>query len=331
MSMPAFELLRPERLDDALELLARHRHNLKIVAGGTDLIVSMKQGLFAPRYLLDIKGIRDLVGIAQLGSAVRLGALTTIAQLCRSELLRRQYPLLASAARHVSGPNLQFMGTLGGNICLDTRCYWYNQGEFWRQACGYCLKKDGDVCHVAPAGKVCWAVASGDLAPALIALEAEVSIVGPRGRRRVPVSEFYIDEGSERYRLDNDEVVAEVVLPARTASYGGSYQKFRLRGSVDYPLVGVAAAVKCHSDGTVADARLALTAVNPAPRQVPGIDQILCGRPLAEEVLEECATRALKVARPLRTSASTMEYRRHMVGVLVKRALREAARVTNDE
>lgn len=326
MTMPAFELLRPARLDEALEMLGRHGGDTKIVAGGTDLVVSMKQGLFAPRYLLDIKGLSDLRGIhLETTGGIRIGALATIAQLSRSSLLAERYPVLVGAARHVSGPNLRHMGTLGGNLCLDTRCYWYNQSEFWRHSCGYCLKKDGEVCHVAPAGKICWAVSSGDLAPALIALDAELSIAGPRGRRRVPVSEFYVDEGRDRFRLGSDELVAEVFLPAARAGYGGSYQKFRIRGSVDYPLVGVAAAVKRNADGTVADARVALTAVNPAPHEVPGISELFCGRQADDKLFAAGAAQALKVARPLKTSASTMEYRRHMVRILVKRALRQAS------
>ena len=159
------------------------------------------------------------------------------------------------------------MGTIGGNICLDTRCLWYNQSLTWRKGCGFCIKKDGNLCHVAPGGTKCWAAFSGDTPPALLCLNAEIEIVGPGGTRRIPLREFYTGDGENYRKLLPNELVTRVFLPAESADYRGVYRKLRVRGSIDYPLAGVAVVMK-RSNGHVADARIAMTAVNPAPMLV---------------------------------------------------------------
>ncbi len=175
--------------------------------------------------------------------------------------------MLYEAAKTVASPVLRNMGTIGGNLCLDTRCLWYNQSLLWRKSCGFCLKKDGDLCHVAPGGKFCWATFSGDTPPALLCLGAEIEIAGPNGVRRTPLSEFYVNDGIVRLHLAPNEIVTRVYLPESSAGWRGSYQKLRVRGSIDYPLAGVAVALRMRS-GRVEDARVAITAVNPAP--IPG-------------------------------------------------------------
>ncbi len=216
------------------------------------------------------------------------------------------------------------MGTLGGNICLDTRCLWYNQSLLWRKSCGFCLKKDGDLCHVAPGGKTCWAVFSGDTAPALLCLGAEIEIAGPSGLRRVPLAEFYVNDGIVRLHLSPQEIVTRVFLPATFAGWRGSYQKLRVRGSIDYPLSGVAVALKLR-DGRIEDARMAITAVNPAPHLIKDVDSYLVGAVVGEDLAERVGELASRTAKPLTTSALTPEYRREMVKVFAKRALLDAA------
>jgi 4-hydroxybenzoyl-CoA reductase subunit beta len=238
-----------------------------------------------------------------------------------SSLIAQDFSVLAEAASRVAGPNQRSMATLGGNLCLDTRCYWYNQSYFWRKACQFCLKKDGELCHVAPGGKRCWAVYSGDLAPALLTLGAAVRLVRQGGERVVPLQAFYIDEGRERFHLQSDELLAEVRVPAAMAGYAGSYQKFRLRGSVDYPLAGAAVAASLEGDGLIRDVRLAITAVNPAPQLIPGVAEVLRGQRPNEDLVGQVVAQALRIARPLKTSASTPEHRRHMLGWLVKQGL----------
>src|SRR5271165_6010758 len=321
MSLPSFQLLRPKTLDDAIALMARHDCQVKLVAGGTDLLPSMKQKLFTPPYVLDLRGLSELRGIRSTpGNGVEIGALTTLSAIEHSPLIRKDYPVLYHAAKTVASPVLRNMGTIGGNLCLDTRCLWYNQSLLWRKSCGFCLKKDGDLCHVAPGGKFCWATFSGDTPPALLCLGAEIEIAGPGGLRCTPLSEFYVNDGIARLHLAADEIVTRVQLPESSAGWRGSYQKLRVRGSIDYPLAGVAVALRMRS-GRVEDARVAITAVNPAPFLVEHADAHLVGAAPIEELAEQIGELAARTAKPLTSSALTPEYRREMVRVFAKRAV----------
>ena len=323
MSLPDFQLLRPHTLGDALDLLAKVAPEVQIVAGGTDLVPSLRQKLFAPRFVLDLRGVRELRGFTGTSDGLAIGALTTLTAIERSDVIRRDYPVLAQAAATVASPVLRNMGTLGGNICLDTRCLWYNQSLAWRKSCGFCIKKDGDLCHVAPGGSKCWAVFSGDTPPALLCLDAEIEIASPTGVRRIPLREFYTNIGDARIKLDKNEILTRVFLPRRTAGWRGTYRKLRIRGSIDYPLAGVAIAMK--ANGRVEDARVALTAVNPAPLLVKNVDRVLQGREVNEETASTIADLAARTAKPLTTSALTPEYRREMIRVFTRRALLDLA------
>ena len=328
MSLSEFKLLRPRSLDEAVAHLARHRSDstrLRIVAGGTDFIPSMRQKLFEPEHVLDIRRIAELNGIReQKGSGVEIGALTPLRAIEHSTLLRRRYSVLTEAAATVASPVLRNMGTIGGNICLDTRCLWYNQSLTWRKSCGFCIKKDGDLCHVAPGGTKCWAVFSGDTPPALLCLNAEIEIVGPAGARRLPLRDFYTGIGDDYRRLQPNEILTRIFLPEASADYRGVYSKLRIRGSIDYPLAGVAVVLK-RSNGHVADAKIALTAVNPAPLLVKGASEMLAGKVLDETIAEAVGNLAAQTAKPLTTSALTPEYRREMIRTFAKRALLAAA------
>jgi 4-hydroxybenzoyl-CoA reductase subunit beta len=275
--------------------------------------------------VLDLRGVAELRGIRELpGDGVEIGALTTLSTLEHSPIVRKEFPVLYEAVKTVASPVLRNMGTIGGNICLDTRCLWYNQSLLWRKSCGFCLKKEGDLCHVAPGGKFCWAAFSGDTPPALLCLGAELEIAGPAGLRRVPLSEFYVNDGIVRLHLKPNEIVTRVHLPESSRGWRGSYQKLRVRGSIDYPLAGVAVALQMRT-GRVADARVAITAVNPAPFLVKDADAQLVGAELGEELAERIGDMAARTAKPLTTSALTPEYRREMVRVFAKRAVLAAA------
>lgn len=325
MSLPEFKLLRPTNVPEALQMMGEHGDQVKVVAGGTDLLPSMKQKLFAPPYVLDLRSVSELRGIrTEADGSVSMGALTTLSAIERSPVIRQEYRVLYEATRTVASPVLRNMGTIGGNICLDTRCLWYNQSLLWRKSCGFCLKKDGDLCHVAPGGKFCWAAFSGDTPPALLCLAAEVEIASANGRRRVPLSEFYVNDGIVRLHLSPNEILTRVVLPASMKGWRGSYQKLRVRGSIDYPLAGVAVALKVDR-GRVEDARMAITAVNPAPHLVKDIDAQLMGAEVGLALAEAIGELAAKTAKPLTTSALTPEYRREMVKVFARRALLQAA------
>jgi 4-hydroxybenzoyl-CoA reductase subunit beta len=327
LSLPQFKLLRPRSVAEAIELLVKHAGSVRVLAGGTDLIPSMRQKLFEPEYVVDMRGIGEIRGIKpQPDGSVEIGALTTIRTVERSEFLRGHYPVLTEAASAVASPVLRNMGTIGGNICLDTRCLWYNQSLTWRKGCGFCIKKDGDLCHVAPGGTKCWAAFSGDTPPALLCLKAEIEIAGPNGTRRVPLTDFYTGLGDNYRNLQANELVTRVFLPASSKDYRGVYRKLRVRGSIDYPLVGVAVVLK-RSNGHVADARIGLTAVNPAPLLVKGASELLTGKAVDETLAEAAGDLAAKISKPLTTSALTPEYRREMIRVFTKRAVLAAAQV----
>jgi 4-hydroxybenzoyl-CoA reductase subunit beta len=327
MSLPTFHLLRPRNLDHALGFLNQHAGDLRVVAGGTDLLPSMKQKLFTPPYILDLRGVTELQGIRRLqDGSVEIGALTPLAMLELSPVIRRDFPVLYEAVKTVASPVIRNMGTIGGNICLDTRCLWYNQSLQWRKSCGFCLKKDGDLCHVAPGGKFCWATFSGDTPPALLCLDAEIEVAGPGGIRRVALREFYVNDGIVRLHLSPDEIVTRVMLPASSAGWRGSYQKLRVRGSIDYPLAAVAVALRMEpKSGRVEDARVAITAVNPAPLLVKDADAQVIGSVVDEALAERIGDMAARTAKPLTTAALTPEYRREMVRVFAKRAVLAAA------
>jgi 4-hydroxybenzoyl-CoA reductase subunit beta len=342
MSLPDFKLLRPRTAAEAVEMLAKHSSALSLVepntnlskggvqicAGGTDLLPSMRQKLFEPEYVIDIRGIRELRGIREdADGSVTIGALTPLSEIEHSPLIAERYLVLHEAARTVASPVLRNMGTIGGNICLDTRCLWYNQSAAWRTSCGFCIKKDGDLCHVAPGGTKCWAAFSGDTPPALMCLEAEAEIAGPAGTRRVPVADLYTGLGDARLKIAKNELLTRVILPAKTANWRGAYLKLRLRGSIDYPLAGVALAVKVN--GKIEAARMAITAVNPAPVLVKRVEDALVGKAVSDvtdSVIAEVGEWAARTAKPLTTSALTPEYRREIVRVYARRALAAALR-----
>ena len=325
MSLPDFKLLRPRNIEEAVGHLGTYGENIRVLAGGTDLIPSMRQRLFEPGYVLDLRAVATMRGIRpQPDGGVEIGALTTLGAIERSDFLRQHYPVLNEAAATVASPVLRNMGTIGGNICLDTRCLWYNQSLTWRKGCGFCIKKDGDLCHVAPGGTKCWAVFSGDTPPALLCLNAEIEIASASGVRRVPLDGFYTGLGDNYRKLQPNELVTRVFLSASFAGYHGVYRKLRIRGSIDYPLAGVAVVMK-RSSGHVADARVGITAVNPSPLLVNTASELLRGKAMTEALAEAVGDLAAKTAKPLTTSALTPEYRREMIRVFTKRAVLAAA------
>ncbi len=326
MSLSDFQLLRPRNLPDAFFALhgnaGEGARATRVLAGGTDLLPSMRQKLFEPDRVLDLRLVKELKGIRETEQGIEIGALTTLRDIDTSRLLREHYPVLVEAARTVASPVIRNMATIGGNICLDTRCLWYNQSLAWRKSCGFCIKKDGDLCHVAPGGNKCWAAFSGDTPPALLCLNAEIEIASVSGTRRVALSDFYTGIGDNYCQLHPNELVTRIILPRSSAGYRGVYRKLRIRGSIDYPLAGVAVVVK-RSNGHIDDFRLGITAVNPAPLLVKGTDHLIASGSNSEQIAEAAADLAARTAKPLTTSALTPEYRRELIRVFTKRAVSE--------
>src|SRR5579872_822619 len=325
MSLSEFQLSRPRTLRDALAELSDYSGGTRVLAGGTDLLPSMRQKLFEPQHVLDLRRINELKGIHESQQGIEIGALTTLHRIEHSPVLNKNCPVLTEAAKTVASPLIRHMGTIGGNICLDTRCLWYNQSLTWRKGCGFCIKKDGDICHVAPGGTKCWAAFSGDTPPALLCLNAEIEIVSTQGTRRIALSDFYTGIGDNYRKLQPNELLTRIFLPASSAGFNGVYRKLRVRGSIDYPLAGVAVVMK-RSNGHVSNARIGITAVNPAPLLVKGARELLAGNAIDEALAEAAGDLAAKVCKPLTTSALTPEYRREMIRVFTKRAVLAAAR-----
>ena len=233
--------------------------------------------------------------------------------------------MLTEAAATVASPVLRNMGTIGGNICLDTRCLWYNQSLTWRKGCGFCIKKDGDLCHVAPGGTKCWAAFSGDTPPALLCLNAEIEIASAAGTRRIPLQDFYTGLGDTYRRLQPNELVTRVFLPASAADYRGVYRKLRVRGSIDYPLAGVAVVMKRSNGNVDRRARWHYRRESRAAADQRSVGELLTGQAIDEALAEAVGDLAAKTAKPLTTSALTPEYRREMIRVFTKRAVLAAA------
>ena len=330
---------RPTALADALALIGGNPGAM-LIAGGTDLMPNMKHRLFTPRHLVALKGVAELhgIGVADAdGNAVAedspaaaqlvIGAAETLTAVARHPLVRRIAPSLAEAAAHVAGPQIRNAGTMGGNLCLDTRCTYYNQSFFWRQALGFCLKKDGDVCHVTRVGKKCVAAHSADTPPVLISLGAVADLASAGGVRTVTVDEFFVANGVWNTVRRRDELVARIRIPLPGAGVRTAYRKVRQRNSVDFPLLSIAAAADVAPDQTARSLSLVVSALGARPRVVTGLDRIVAGNRLGD-VADAVAAQAFKQCHPLENIIVDPDWRRAMVPVYVRRALDELAGAT---
>ncbi len=309
-----FRVARPRDLAGAIAA-QRDQADSAFIAGGTDLVVNMRHGIRRPALLIDLSGVAELSGIAVDGHGVRIGAGVTIATLANATMIIERYPALAQAAAAIAGPAHRTMGTVGGNLCLDTRCVYYNQSEWWRRSNGFCLKHRGDVCHVAPQGQRCHAAYTGDLAPALLVLDAEVEIAGPQGQRRIPLSDLYVEDGRAHLSLAAGEIVAAVHLPADPPR--SAYAKVRTRGAIDYPLAGVAAALAM-DNGVIRELRVALTGTNSRPFRLADTAG-LHGKKLDEQALAQIDRLVQKQVQPMRTTLASAHYRRLAAAGLARR------------
>ncbi|MRG94314.1 FAD binding domain-containing protein [Polyangium spumosum] len=325
LPLPVFDHHRPRTLAEAIDLLARLGDKAVILAGGTDLLPNMKQGLAEPEHVVSIAGIDELRGISLVreGDADKLvvGAGAKLAEIESSILVRRAAPALAEAASQVGGPHHRSMGTLGGNICLDTRCRYYNQTYFWRKSLGFCLKKDGTVCHVVRGGSRCVAAASNDTAPALIALEADIHLVGPRGARVVEAHDFYVADGVKNTVLEPGELVTRVSI-TRHPGRRSTFEKLRRRGAIDFPLLSIAVRLDVSGVETsrVDAADVVVSALGARPRRVRAAAKVRPGTPF-DVAARELGGGAYAECKPLPNVDDDTEWRREMVPALVERAV----------
>jgi 4-hydroxybenzoyl-CoA reductase subunit beta len=327
MSLTEADYIAPATVGEVCSLLNTYGREAKILAGGTDLLVEYKLGISKPGLIISLGKILGLKGICQEGECVKIGAMTRLHEVRYNPLILNHYPALAEAAAAVGAVQLQHMGTVGGNLCLNTRCIYYNQSNTWRKSHAICLKMGGHVCHVVPKGKKCYAVFSGDIAPALIALDAQVKLISTAGERVVPVCELYTGDGREPIALHAGEVLAEIMIPLPINKQHSTYLKYRQRGAIDFPLTGVAAKVVINSDGICTDSKLVLTAIDSAPREVFEASELLKGKTLGIDIITQVSQRAMEAARPVaNTPGSTPAYRRKMVEILTLRALTAIAK-----
>jgi len=330
MRLPKFTYLVPRTVGEAVRLKGEAGPEGQFVAGGTDLYPNMKRRQQTPRTVISVGRIPELRRVEGDGrEGLRVGAGVSLTELVEHPVVNRDYPAVARAARLISTPTLRNMGTVGGNLLLDTRCNYYDQNYEWRRAINFCLKKDGDVCWVAPGSLKCWAVQSSDLVPLMVALGARLRFVSTVGDRLVEAAGLYQDDGIDYLRKRPEELLAEIHLPPVN---GGRavYKKLRRRGAFDFPVLGVAAFVEVGEDGAVTRARVVLGGIAPAPLEVEAAGRALVGGPLDEERVRAAAEACYLRARPLDNTDHLMNYRKQMARPFALRALEELRTVNRE-
>ena len=330
LRLPKFEVKNPTTAEQAVAMMKEVDGDARFIAGGTDLNPNMKHGLFTPERVVALGGIDEMRGITRdADGATRIGAMVTLTEVANHADLNTAYPCLSQAAKLVSGPQLRNMGTLGGNVMLDTRCQWYNQTYFWRKALGYCMKKDGTKCHVVEGGSKCVAAASNDCAPALMTLNAELEFATADGRLRMPIADLWQADGIWNKKLPHTDLLVAIHLPSPAARTCGAYGKLRDRGSVDFPLFGIAARLDLAEDGSIVDASLCAVALQAKPWPLKKATALLIGTRPGEEcfnsAVEKVANLAAKQCRPMPNIPGDHEYRHLMVPVYTRRTLHAAA------
>jgi 4-hydroxybenzoyl-CoA reductase subunit beta len=331
-ALPEFELLRPTTLDEVLEARADHPDS-RILGGGTDLVVNIRRGIVAPTVLIDVNNVAELRVVKAAAHALEIGTSVTLAELAGHPGVVRHYPVVAQAAGCIAGPTHRNMGTVGGNLALDTRCLFYNQSEWWRSANDHCLKTIGDICHVAPKSRgICFATFSGDLAPALMTLGAEIDVAGPSGRRTLPLARLYIGysrqdqpvtetmgDGKFYLSLRPGELIT-AVRATGTPGLRSAYDKIRIRRSIEYPVTGVAVALRREGD-VLADLRVAFTGTNPRPVLLEGTGD-LCGGALDQRAFGRLDELVRAQIMSMKTTFTPGHYRRRVAGVLARRLVK---------
>jgi 4-hydroxybenzoyl-CoA reductase subunit beta len=319
LRLPRFQYFAPRTLDAATTLLAEHGPSAMVVAGGTDLFPNMKRRQQEPPVVIGLRSVSALRSIETNDGGLSIGATASLHEVATDARIRQRYPALAHAAGVVSTPHLRRMGTLGGNLCLDTRCTYYDQSYQWRKSVDFCMKKDGAICWVAPNSPRCWAVSSSDTAPVAVALRAQLTLARAGGQRRIEAADFFRDDGILYLTRRPDEILSRIELPSLDG-WQMTYMKLRRRGSFDFPILGVAAAVKL-TDGMIEDARLVLGAVGSAPVDQSKLTQPLVGTRPTREAIQAVAAAAYKGAHPLDNTDLNYAWRKKMARVYVERAL----------
>ncbi|HWT01436.1 MAG TPA: xanthine dehydrogenase family protein subunit M [Pyrinomonadaceae bacterium] len=331
MRLPKFSYLVPREISDAVRMMGDAGPEGQFVAGGTDLYPNMKRRQQTPRTVISVARLKELRRVEGDGAGgLRIGAGVSLTELCEHTVVNRDYPFLAQAARTISTPILRNMGTIGGNLLLDTRCNYYDQNYEWRKGINFCMKKDGEVCWVAPGSSKCWAVQSADLVPLMVAVGAKVKLASTLGERVVDAAGLYNNDGIAYLHKRPDELLTEIQLPP-VNGWRATYKKLRRRGAFDFPVLGVAARLDVGGDGAVTRAKLVLGGIAPAPIEVREAEAALVGGPLDEERMQAAAEACYLKARPLDNTDFVMNWRKQMARPYVLRALQELKAGMRDE
>jgi len=322
MRLPKFEYRTPQTIAEAVKVMADVGPEGQFVAGGTDLYPNMKRRQQTPKTVISVMRLNELNQITGNGSnGLQIGASVTLTEVCENEIINRAYPVVAHAAKTISTPILRNMGTIGGNLLLDTRCNYYDQNFEWRKGINFCLKKDGDVCWVAPGSSKCWAVQSSDLVPVMVAIGAKLRFTSTLGDRVVHAAALYNDDGIEYLSKRADELLVSIELPPANG-WRASYKKLRRRGAFDFPVLGVAAYVK-HDRDHVTDAKVILGAIAPSPIEIHEAATALIGKPLNSDRIHAAAEAAYVKARPLDNTDFVYQWRKQMARQYTIKALNE--------
>jgi 4-hydroxybenzoyl-CoA reductase subunit beta len=325
MELPEFELVQAQSLQEACSILGAHNGKAVVLAGGTALLVALRYRLCRPAVVIGLKGLTALDYVSRNGSdKLAIGSMVTLETLEKSSFVLKEYASLSQAIQVVAIPPIRHKATIGGNLCLDNRCMYFNQSEFWRSGQEACFRLGGGICHAVEKGRRCQAVYQGDLAPVLIAMGAEVKIASARGERTIFLGEFYTGRGEKSNVLKPDELLVEIRVPSPAEGTAWAYEKLRVREGMDFPMAGAAVMVKRNRSGIIEKAKIVLGAVGPSPTEVPKAAGLLEGNKPTDDLLQRVSREVMDGATPVGNLAMNAGYRKKMVGVLVKRALRKA-------
>jgi len=319
--LPSFTYVAARSIAEAADHLAASPTETMLLAGGTDLLPNMKRRQQVPRVVVGLRGVAELSGINR-NSELTLGTMNSLTSLVRDERLKRECPGLWQAAAQIATPHLRNMATIGGNLCLDTRCTYYDQSYEWRQAINFCMKKDGDICWVATSSPRCLAVSSTDTAPMFQALGARVRLVSARGERTIDVADLFANDGMQYLTRQPDEIITDVIVPDQRG-IRSAYWKLRRRGSFDFPVASVAVAGRVDPDGRVEDIRLVLGAVASRPLGIPAAEALLRGQVLTDDLIAAAADAAYPAGKPMDNTDYELVWRKKMIRPLVTYALRD--------
>lgn len=321
MKLPPFQYLRPKTLSQAIQMLENYKGYVRVLGGGTELIPLMKLGLTKPGYILATKQL-PLAGVKVNKGSVVIGSATALVDIYENSVLREKYRALVDAAEGVASQAHHFTATVGGNLLQNTRCLYYNQSDLVRKGLSKCFKGGGETCHAVKGGRRCFSVYQGDLAPALIALGAEVRLESREGTRTIPVQELFAGTGVKPLSLGDNEMLTRVILPAAKSRSCSSYMKLRMRGAIDYPLAAAAVLVSLDKTGKIDTARMSIGACGPAPLLVERAKELLEGKMPDQVKIEALGEAAHQAAEAVNNLSLPGSYRRKMIGILAMKVLR---------